>query len=163
MPKKFLTPFLIGLGVIALAIAGVFYMQRGAHVQIQGGILKVRTLEMADGSSIAVVDFRFVNPSDYPFVVQRVEVEAEAADGRILEGATVAEVDAKKLFEYYPVLGQKFNETLLPRDRVPSRQNWDRMVAARFEMPEAALQSRKNLLIHVTEVDGAVSTIREKP
>jgi hypothetical protein len=163
MPRKFLIPFLAGLGVIALAIAGVFYMQRGAHVQVKGGVLKVRTLELADGSSIAVIDFRFTNPSDYPFVVQRVEVEMEGPDGRILEGASVADVDAKRLFEAYPVLGQKFNDTLLARDRIPPRQSWDRMIAARFEAPEATLLGRRILLIHITEVDGAVSTIREKP
>jgi hypothetical protein len=71
-------------------------------------------------------------------------------------------VDAKTLFRYYPLLGEKFNDTLLMRDRIGSRQGMDRMVAARFEVPESQLQDRKKLAVRIEEVDGVVSEITEK-
>ena len=63
-----------GLLVVAAGIGGVFYMQRGAHVELKGGVLKVRTQAMDEKSSVAVIDFRFVNPSNYPFMVKEVTV-----------------------------------------------------------------------------------------
>ena len=155
-------PWIAGAGVVVILIAGILYMQRGARVGVKGSILKVRTLAMQDDSSVAVADFRFANPSNYPFIVQRVEVSMIGADGQTYEGATISEVDARNLFSYFPVLGQKFNDTLLPRVRIPAQQSLDRMVAARFEVPEAKLGARKDLIVRITEVDGAESVLREK-
>ena len=154
-------PLVAGIGVVVILIAGILYMQRGARVGVKGSILRVRTLAMQDDSSVVVADFRFANPSNYPFVVQRVEVNLIGADGQTYEGATVSEVDARNLFNHFPVLGQKYNDTLLPRLRIPAHQSLDRMVAARFELPETKVQSRKDLLIRITEVDGAESILRE--
>ena len=78
-------PLGIGLVVVALGIAGVFYMQRGAHLELKGAILKVRTQAMDENSSVAVIDFRFVNPSNYPFVVKEVEVTMVDKDGKTVE------------------------------------------------------------------------------
>jgi hypothetical protein len=68
----------------------------------------------------------------------------------------VSEVDAKQLFAAMPVLGQKFNDTLILRDKIPPHTSQDRMVAARFEVPEARFESRKRFVIRVEEVDGKV-------
>ncbi|HTQ56615.1 MAG TPA: hypothetical protein VMI94_19245 [Bryobacteraceae bacterium] len=162
LSQRFLLTFGIGLVAIAAAVAGILYMQRGAHVELKGSILKVRTMGQEDNSSLAVVDFRFVNPSDYPFVVRTVDVSVTGADGQNHEGTPVSEVDAKRIFEYYPVLGQKFNPSLLTRDRIPGRQSLDRMIVARFEMPVAQLDARKNLKVRIEDVDGPVSELVEK-
>lgn len=151
----------VGLGVVACAIAGVFYMQRGAHIELKGAILKVRTQAMDENSSVAVVDFRFVNPSNYPFVVRQVDVSMEDKDGKVWEGATVSEIDARRLFEYYPQLGQKFNDTLLIRNKIPPRQSMDRMIAARFEAPEATIESRKKITVRIVDLDGPTSELAE--
>jgi hypothetical protein len=116
---------------------------------------------MDDNSSVAILDFRFVNPSNYGFVVREVKVSLEDKQGRTLDGAVVSEMDAKRLFQYYPMLGQKYNETLLLRTKIGPRQAMDRMVAARFEIPEKLLQDRKQLRIRVEDVDGPVSEIVE--
>jgi hypothetical protein len=160
--KQFLIPLGIGLVVIALGVAGVVYMQWGAHVELKGGILKVRTQAMDENSSVAVVDFRFVNPSNYPFVVRTVSVSMEDSGGKVIEGSTVSEMDAKRLFQYYPLLGQKYNDSLLTRDKIAARQSQDRMIAARFEVPESQLEARKKLIVRVEDVDGPVSEIVEK-
>lgn len=152
----------VGLVVVACGVAGMFYMQRGAHVELQGSVLKVRTQAMDESSSVAVVDFRFVNPSDYPFVVRQVDVWIEDKDGKTLEGTPVSELDARRLFEYYPQLGQKYNDGLLMRDKLPPRQSLDRMTSARFEAPESVVESRRKLIVRVVDLDGASSELQEK-
>jgi hypothetical protein len=161
--KNFTGPLGIGLVVIAIAIAGVFWMQRGAHVELRGSVLKVRTAALDENSSVAIIDFRFVNPADVPFVVRMVDVTMEGRDGSTSQGLPVSEVDAKSLFQYYPTLGQKYNDSLLMRDKIPGRQTEDRMIAARFEMPVDKLETRKTFRIRIEDVDGPASELVEKP
>ena len=54
------------------------------------------------------------------------------------------------------MLGQKYNDTLILRDKIPPHTSQDRMVAARFEAPVAKLESHKRFVIRVEEVDGKV-------
>jgi len=151
----------VGLLVVAAGVGGVLYMQRGAHIDLKGSVLKVRTQAMDEKSSVAIIDFRFVNPADYPFVVKEVIVSIEDKDGKTWEGQPVSELDARRLFEYYPQLGQKFNESLMMRDKIMGRQSMDRMIATRFEVPEATVESRKKLTIRIVDVDGPVAELRE--
>jgi hypothetical protein len=90
-----------------------------------------------------------------------VDVFVEDENGQVHEGAVISEADAKRLFEALPLLGQKYNESLLIRTRIRPRETMDRMVAARFELPEARLASRRRLWVRVEDVDGAVSEIAE--
>ena len=162
LTKPFLTACGIGVGVILIAVIGVFYVQRGAHVELKGAILKVRTQALDENSSVAVIDFRFVNPADYPFVVRSVEVSMQGADGKSYDGESISEVDTKRIFQYYPLLGQKFNDTLLMRDKIAPRQSQDRMIAARFVLPVKILEARQNLKVRIEDVDGPISEIAEK-
>ena len=159
-------PLVISFGIAAVlvvaVIAGVFYMQRGAHIELQGKILKVRTAPLDENSSIVVLDFRFGNNSDYPFIVRSVTVVLEDNAGARTEGTTVSEIDAQRLFQGIPLLGQKFNPSLIARDRIPAHASEDRMIAARLEVPEAVLEKRKQLTIRIEEVDGALSEIHER-
>ena len=158
-----LLPFAgIGIAVVAILIAGVFRVQRGAHKELRGSILKVRTLALEEKSSVAVIDFRFTNPSDHPFDVREVQVILTGEKGNDIEGVVIAEVDAQKLFEYYPALGQKFNQSLVVRTRVKPRESMDRMIAARFDLPESDLAKRKQLRIRIEEIDGPTSDIVER-
>ncbi|MFB3826782.1 MAG: hypothetical protein ACE15B_08430 [Bryobacteraceae bacterium] len=160
--KRFWAALGIGVVVVFAVVAAVVYRQRGAHVELKGSIVKVRTAALDENSSIAVVDFRFVNPADYAFVVRTVEVSITGADGNAYQGMVVSEMDAKRLFEYYKLLGQKYNDSLLMRDKIPPHQSEDRMIAARFELSQALLDARRNLTIRIEDVDGPVSELREK-
>jgi hypothetical protein len=169
MHRGLLIPVGIGLVVIAIAVGGVLFMQRGAHIELTGTILKVRMAPLDENSSIAVADFRFTNPSDYPFLVRTVTVLMEDTSGMLYRGETVSETDAKRLFEGYPLLGQKYNNSLIMRDNIPPHASWDRMVAARFELPEATpqpqkppLEARKRFIVRIEEIDGAISELYEK-
>ena len=162
MSKNFLIAFGIGIVCIAIAAWVVVYVNRGAYVDLPGKVLKVRTAPLDEASAVAVVDFRVSNPASYPFVVRKVTVAMEDNAGAESEGETVSEVDARQLFQAIPLLCQKFNDTLLMRDSVPSHTSWDRMVAARFEVPQAKLEARKRLIVRIEEVDGKVFDLSEK-
>ena len=161
MRLRLLVFVLVGVVLVGAAVAWVFYAQRGAHLVLQGSVSKVRTVATDENSSVAIVDFRFVNVADYRWVIRKVDVSVTDAQGYTVPGSTVSEVDAVRLFEYFPLLGQKFNDSLVPRTRIQPRQSLDRMISARFEIPEAQLRSRKRLQIRVEDVDGAVSEIVE--
>jgi hypothetical protein len=156
-------PVLIaGVAIVAALIGGFLFWTRGAHMELRGEILKVRTHGLSDGSSVAVVDFRFVNPADYQFVVRTVSMTFQGADGKTYEGMMVADADAARMMQAIPELGQKYNETLKTRDKFAPKSQEDRMVAARFETGHDVLSSRKTLKIQVEEVDGVVSEISER-
>ena len=159
--KKFSGPFGIGLVVIAIAVVVVFWLERGQHLELKGSVLKVRTAAMDESSSVAVIDFRFANASDVPFVVRTVDVTMEDKQGKTYQGEAVSEVDAKRLFEFYPMLGQKYNDSLLMRDKIPPHAAEDRMIAIRLQMPVAQMDARKAFTIRIEDVDGPVSELVE--
>jgi hypothetical protein len=148
-----------GLAVVAAAIALTLYLTRGSHLELTGTVQKVRTLAVEENSSIAIVDFRMTNPSDYTYVVKKVTVTFTTQSGEKLEGQNIAEIDARRIFEGYPALGQKYNETILPKGKIPARQTSDKMISVRFDAPEAKIQNPKQIHIRIDEVDGAISEI----
>jgi hypothetical protein len=157
-----LSPFLgIGLVVVLVAAVAIYYSNKGAHLELLGSILKVRTLPIEDNSSAAIIDFRFRNPSDYMFKVESVQVTMTDAKGNAIDGSVISDVDSNSLFAYYPALGQKFNPSLIPRTKIQGRETMDRMLAVRFEVPEKVIQQRKGLRIHVVEVGGPQADIVE--
>jgi hypothetical protein len=162
MRRRFAIMFGIGIAAILAIVGIILYVQRGAHVELTGQILKVRTAALDDRSSVAVLDFRFSNPADVNFVVRTVTVVLEQPDGNQLQGATVSELDAQRLFEGLPLLGQKFNRTLMMQEKIPAHSSQDRMVAARFEVPVSALEARKRLLLRIEDVDGPITELSEK-
>ena len=162
MRIRLLIYMLAGLAVVAAGVAWVLYSQRGGHMELTGTILKVRTLSTDENSSVAVIDFRITNVADYPWMVRSVSVAVTDGQGYLVEGSTISDVDAARLFEYFPLLGQKYNDSLIPRVRIRPHQSVDRMVSVRFEVPEAQLRTRKSLHVRVEEVDGGFSEIAEE-
>ena len=49
MRNNFLAAFGVGLAIIALAVGGIFLMQRGDRIELPGKILKVRTAPAGRG------------------------------------------------------------------------------------------------------------------
>jgi hypothetical protein len=159
--KKALEPYIrlapffgIGLAVVAAALAWIMLIQRGSQLELNGSILKVRTLPLDEKSAAAILDFRISNPSRYTFVVRKADTTLVDRNGNVLEGEPISDMDARRLFEYYPILGQKYNDSLIVRTKIAPRQTMDRMLAVRFEVPEQELQARKQLRIHVEDLDG---------
>ena len=162
MSRTLAITFAIGLAVMAAVVGGVLVVQHGAHIELIGKILKVRTAPLDENSSVVVIDYRVQNPADYTFMAQAVTVILEDAKGVRTEGKTASERDATQLFLNVPLLGEKFNSSLKIRDQVPARSTADHMTAARFEVPETQLQTRKRFLIKIEDVDGPVAEFSEK-
>jgi hypothetical protein len=130
---------------------------------VSGQILKVRTVPLSDSASLVVLDFRVTNPADYAFLTRKVTAIFEDAAGNRTEGLTASELDAQHIFQGIPMLGEKYNPTLIVNDEVAPRSTLDRMVAARFEMPDATLQGRKRFVVRIEEKNrGEAFEISEK-
>jgi len=167
MSKNILKMAAIGLAVVGLIVAVILFATRGAYIRLEGTVQQVRVQPMPDKSCVVIVDFRFRNPADYPFIVRDATLLIEDADGNVFEGMAVAAVDARRMFEYYsranPDLGVMYNEVLVSRDRIEPREMLDRMIAARFELSEEAIRNRRRVILRIEDVDGAVTEIAEEP
>jgi hypothetical protein len=168
--KKALEPYIrlapffgIGLGVVAILMAVILLWQRSAQLEMSGSILKVRTLALDDRSAAAILDFRVANPSNYTVVVRRADVALVDQSGNTLEGAAISEIDARGLFQYFPALGQKYNDSLVVRSKIGPHQTLDRMLAVRFEVSEKQLRARQRLRIHVEDLNGPSVDLVENP
>jgi hypothetical protein len=154
--------FAIGLACVAIAVGGIFFMQRGDKIDLPGKILKVRTAELDPDSSVAIIDFRVTNPSDVLFEVRTVTVEMDDNEGKSYLGQVSSDSDAERLMQAMPVLGEKFNKTLIMKERIGAHASQDRMVAARFQAPLAKIDARKRFLVRIEEVDGKSFQYSEK-
>src|SRR5262245_44438226 len=100
------------IGAIALAVMGAFvgsilFSTRHNKVEVSADILKVRSHQIDPNSTIVVVDFRVGNPSTQQFLVRDVEVFLDMKDGKSIAGDIFSDIDAKRMLEYYKVLGPK--------------------------------------------------------
>ncbi len=154
MNKRILIFFGAAAVVITIAIVLILSANKGAHLQLEGKILKVRTGSLAEGHSIAVMDFRVTNPSDVPFIVRIVEISLEKANGEMVDGVTVSKADFKQLFQYNRFLGDQYNDGLGLKDTIAPHSTVDRMVAAHFEVDDKDLDKAKAIHLSVQDVDG---------
>lgn len=142
--------------VIALTLEGT----KGSHLELDGKILKVRVLSLNPNASIVVVDFRAKNPSNLLFEVKNVAMVLQPATGEAVTGTPISKFDVDNLFKYEKLLGDKYNDVLSIPDRIGAHQSVDRMVGARFELGEAAIDSRKSIKLQIQDMDGAIALIQ---
>ena len=162
MSKQFVVFLLVGLVVVGVGLGFILIGTKGNHLELNGAILKVRILPLSPVASLAVVDFRVSDPSDIPFVIKSASLTLEPASGQTLDGMMVSKPDVENVFKYNPILGPKFNDVLGMRDRIAPHQRLDRMVGARFEIPESQAEERKAIHLHVEEMDGVTADLVEK-
>ncbi len=148
--------------IVGGMIFGGLFWTRHSHLELTGQVLKVRTYQVDPENTIAIIDFRATNPSTTQFQVKDVEVYLDGKDGKTLDSALFSDIDAGRVFEFYKVLGRKYNPTLLMRDKVDAGKTLDRMIAVRFSCPEQQIADRKDIRIEITEIDGNKSIITEK-
>jgi hypothetical protein len=154
---------LVAIAIVGSLIAGGLYWTRNNHLELKGEVLKVRSQSVDPENTVAVIDFRVTNPSTTQFVVKDVDVYMDTADGKTLDGGIFSEIDAQRLFEYYKILGRKYNPTLLMKDKIESGQVQDRMIAVRFPATDPQVAARKGIRLVISDVDGAAkSEITEK-
>jgi hypothetical protein len=78
-----------------------------------------------------------------------------------VDGRTASKTNIENIFKYEKLLGPKYNPILSLQDRVASHQTADLMAGARFELPEAAINSRKMIRLRLEDVDGAAAELSE--
>ena len=166
MSKQFWIFLIVGLGIVGVLISGVFMGTKSSHLELTGKILKVRTLALSGGkASLVVIDFRVKNPSAVPFVVSNVEIRLEPSSGTgagaEITGSEVSKADIASVFEQDKLIGPQFNDVLTLQSRIPPQTTQDRMVGARFELPESAIGQRKSIRLHIEDVDGTAAEIGE--
>jgi len=162
MSKGFWIFLAAGLAVVGGLIFTMLTATQGGHLRLEGKILKVRVLALpGSAASIVIVDFRVTNPSDVPFVVNSVTLHLQPATGDAADGATISKRDIENMFLYEKLLGPKYNDTLSLQDRIAPHKTADLMAGARFELPEAAVNSRKAIRLRLEDVDGAAAEVTE--
>jgi hypothetical protein len=160
--KQFWIFLLIGLAIVGAGLGLVLLGTAGNHLELKGTILKVRVLPLSPTASLAIVDFRVTDPSDVPLVLKGATLSLDPASGPTLEGMTVSKPDIENVFQYNPILGPKFNDVLGIKDKIAPHQRIDRMVGARFEIPESEAEDRKAIHLHIEEMDGVTADLVEK-
>jgi hypothetical protein len=65
------------------------------------------------------------------------------------------------MFDYYKVLGAKYNATLVRREKIDSGQSIDRMILVRFDASDPEVQARKALRLIIHDIDGPKSELVE--
>ena len=163
MSKGFWIFLVLGLAVVGALIFTVFTTTEGAHLRLEGKILKVRVLPLGGDASLVVLDFRATNPSNVPFVANSVTRHLDPATGDAVDGRTASKVNIENIFKYEKLLGPKYNAVLSLQDRIAPHQTADLMAGARFELPEAAIDSRKMIRLRLEDVDGAAAELSEAP
>jgi hypothetical protein len=153
---------IIAVLIVGVMIGGGLYWTRNNHLELTGQVMKVRSYSIDQDYTVAVIDFRVTNPSTSQFQVKDIDVTLDTAEGKALDGAIFSEIDARRLFEYYKVLGTKFNPTLVVKDKINSGVTEDRMLAVRFSGTDATIQNRKGIHIVIHDVDGISTEIQER-
>ena len=162
MGKQFWMFLIVGLAVVGVALGFLFIGTKGNHLELTGSILKVRVLPLSPVASLVIVDFRVNNPTDIPFVMKDASLTLEPVKGAALDGMGVAKSDIENVFKYNPILGPKFNDVLGIKDKIAPHQRLDRMVGARFEIPETLAEDRKAIHLHIEDLDGVTADLVEK-
>ena len=161
MTKQFWGFFGIGIAVVGIVAAMVWFGNKSAHLELTGKILKVRVLALDKESSLVLVDFRVTNPSAVLFKAGEVKLFMEPRSGEAAEGLTVTKGDVDTIFKALDLTGPKFNDVFSLQDKILPGQTLDRMAEARFELPESAINARKTIRLHLEDVDGPQSDLVE--
>ena len=147
----------IAVIVVAAVVAGILYSTKDNKVYLSGSLLRVRTHAVDPERTVVFTDVRLANPTTQQFVVQDVAVFLDD-----LEGDVFSDTDTQRLFDYYPVLGKRYNPNLMIRQKINPGESFDRMITVSFKATDEAIQKRGALKIVITDVDGVKTEIVEK-
>lgn len=159
MREQFVQAFIIGLLVVAIAVGVILFMQRGAHMELNGA-MTVSVHGTDPNTALAVFNLHLDNPADYGFEVSNVTVTLENNQGEF-PVTTIGRVDAKRLADAMPEFGP-FHPTLYTRYVIPAHTSGDYTVLAQYNAPEKVLNERKRFVVRVQEINGKETEFDEK-
>jgi hypothetical protein len=161
MSKRFFILFGVGVVIIATAVFAILYSHKGNHLELTGKVLKIRTGALSEQDCIAVLDVRLQNPTDVPFEVRQVQVILTKQDGRTADAALIAKMDLHQVFQFNRFLGDQYNDSLSLKDVIPPHGTVDRMIAARFDVPNKDLEASKSILLSIQDMGGTLFEITQ--
>jgi len=159
--KQFWIFFAIGLVAVAITVGITMESSKGNHLELDGRILHVRLLSLNPKATIVVVDFRENNPSDVRFIVKNIEMTLDGVKDAPT-GQIISKSDLKTVFDNMKLVGPKFNDALSVGDQIAPHETVDRMVGARFELGEQAVEGRSAVRIRIADLDREVAELVEK-
>jgi hypothetical protein len=162
MSKQFWSFLVVGLVIVGAAVALIWSGTKSNHLDLDTKFLNVRAAPLGDGNELVIVDFRVTNTSGIPLVIREVSMNMELYGNAPLKGLEVSRSDVDTMFQSHPLLGAKDNEVLAPPETIPPGKTIYRMAEASFEASESAVSSRKAMVVHIEDVDGAAFDISEK-
>ena len=162
MDKTFGKIFGVGLAVVIVIVAFVFFAKRDDHLAPTGTVLKERTIDLNETTSLLLLDIRIVNDSNVTMSISNLAMSVDLKDGGTVDGHVLGKSDLMGTFGYFPLLGEKFNEALAVRDEIPPHSKVDRMISASFEVPLAQMDARKKVTLLVEDASGAKAEITGK-
>jgi hypothetical protein len=118
--------------------------------------------EDAPNQSLAVLDFTLTNDTNQQIVVRSLQPSFDAKDGSSVDGSMIAARDIDNIFRNYPDLGEQYNPPLKAQDILPPNGTIDRMVVVRFDVPQQAFSSRKDVVLRVDSNGGIVAELKGK-
>ncbi|HYZ83774.1 MAG TPA: hypothetical protein VE621_05205 [Bryobacteraceae bacterium] len=162
-----MNPRIVIIGLIALAIVGAFvgaglFVTKDNRLKLTGKVLQVRSYAISPETSIAVIDLSLKNPSTQQFQLGETAVELVKRDGSTVPGEIASNAEADRFFQYYPVLGKRYNPSLVRKTILNSGAGRDYMLSVRFDVPDSEIQNRKGVRIKLVDVDGVGSEITEQ-
>lgn len=163
MTKQFWGFLVVGLVAVAIAVSTIWTSTKGNHLTVDGKIMNVRSIPLEEGNSLVAVDFRVTNPSDVPLVIREVSLKLDLNGKEPVTGIEVSKGDVDYMFQAHPLFGSKDNDVLAPPETIPPGKTLYRMAEASFKINQASLGARKNIAVHIEDVDGAGFDISEKP
>lgn len=153
----------VGGGLLGgLLVAGAIIAYNwGATPRLEGEITEVRTLGMDASSSVAIVNLRAANISNYDVWINRRELEIIDARGHPRTGRILSVFDIQQLFEYFPALGGMKDEPLVDDQRLAPGESFRGLAAARFEIPKHELDARQEIVFRTVDNKNRKTTLRQ--
>ena len=161
MSKQGLIAGVIAVVAVAAVVSAILVSTRKNHLELKGEVLKVRSQQLDPQHTLALIDVRLQNPSTQQFLVKEVEVYVTDPTGKQLQTELFSEPDSQRFVDYYPVLGKKYNQGLIRRDKINSNQTVDRTVSVSAPMPDSQFELRKNISIKIHDSDGTTVEVSE--
>ena len=161
MTKQGLIAGAIAVVAVVAVVSTILVSTRKNHLELKGEILKVRSHQLDTEHTLALIDVRLQNPSTQQFLVKEVEVYVTDPRGKQVQAELFSEPDSQRFVDYYPVLGKKYNQGLIQRDKINPAQTVDRTVSVSAPLPDAQFELRKNIRIRVHDADGTTVEVSE--
>jgi hypothetical protein len=150
---------IVGLAVVGAGVGMLYVGTEKNHLELTGTVQQVRLVPLTPDATFVVADFRVRNPSNVPFVVKDVEMILDMPAGEPVHGVITTKADIATMFEYQKDLGPKLNNVLGLGDKINAMQFGDFMMASRFDISEAKVNSRKGIHLRIHDLEGTIAEI----